>query len=517
MGAISKESILSIINEQLASTEIDEMPMRPYDPETGALKEHPSWTNPIKLPEPAVFNLNDFVTRPKFKIGSINPEAISKNREDDVKFRKASKDEILDDVAICHSYRLNKFDKRKKLYIFKNYSYSAPIIDSDGTKRYKHLENFIYVNDEQPNVPQAVFPQLPRNRFFDTPYTGAETPKTSEGYSKKYLHFDRINALFTRQDIRTHLIKCAIPPIMAYYKSDIPSTMRIKNQHHYTAPDYNFLLSGLWEDENVQAVLDKIIEYRVAVEMGDVTPEVATPKHMPRDPSREYVYRRGHWDQGQKVEKKEAERTDRLKLLKKAITGGKASIVIVSNLQIQGRLDNRDMTMSATFSVFAKNTPASEDAETKMINPINNILATIRVTVPDDVRIDRLDDAEGEVHTSIELQKGGKKSNEYMFLTRVYDGLMNNLGAKILEIDSDTAIDKYTTFNPADVEAQIDEVRRPKIKITESQLQTQLKKMKAKPKMIVTESQLKTLLKKMNVKPKIIVTEAQLKEYLKQK
>ena len=502
MISITKESILSIISEQVGSMEIDEMPNRPIDKETGEKVEHESWSNPIKLPEPVVFNLSQVRDKPIFKIASLNPDVLTRDREEDTKFRSASEDEMVNDVAICHSYKVNKFDNRKKLYIFKNYAYniSKPIIGQDRIKRYKHQENYVYVNDAEPNVPITIFPNNPRNKFFSTPWAGPQTPKTSESYSKRYLHFERINELFNRQDIRRHLIKCLIPPIEAYSNFDIPVTMKIKDQHHYTAPNYNFVLSGLWLDENVQSFIDKNLDFKMAIAMGDEPPEPVSLQHMPRDPKAQFVYRRGSWSQGQKVEKKEAERTDILKLLKKSRTGGKSNIVIVSNLLIQGRLDGSDMTMSANFSVFAKNTPTNDEDETITIRPINPILATIRVPVPDGIRIERLAKIDGEVETSIGLQAGAKNSNEYKFLSQVYDDLMNNLGEKIMEIDSDTALDKYATFDPADVEREIYENNST-----------------AKVKIIITEDQLNTLLKGVHAKPKIMVTEAQLKEYMAQK
>jgi len=506
MGTFTKENILSIIAEQISSLEMDEM----------ANIESEDWRLVDKnLAEPKVFREAEFKSpqevynqyRLKSLIGSVKilslkPESRLVKREKDVRFNYAPEEELEQGVAYCYELRQSALNPMFKLYAFDNYGYLPTVVDEFGNKLHQKFKMFIFVKDDEPNVPQALFRNLPRNTFFETRYKFKEEPQySSETYTKKYLHFDRINALFNRQDIKTHLIKCAIPPIMAYKEFDLPITHRIKNQHQYTAPNYNFLLSGLWEGENLQNVLNKIIEFREAVAMDELPPELPKLKHMPRNPQHQFVYRHGAWEHGQKIEATGAEKTKRLKLWMKAIAGGKLSTIIVSNLQIIGTVEafRRDIIMTATFSVFSENRSAGANTPSPKMSPIDPISVNVRAPIPENIAIGQLDNVDDEM--KIELTRGAKSSSEFLFLTQVYDALLNKLGEKILEIDADEAIDKYLSFEAADIEADIDE--------------TQLYET-VKPKIIITEEQLKKLLQKVNTKVKIAITENQLKELLKQ-
>ena len=507
MGTFTKENILSIIAEQLSSTmQLDEFPNRKRgeDPKDWYIVNG-------KLTPPKVFRESEFKPAQEVyaqyrikslvgavKILSLKPDVRSAGtRDKDVRFNEASEEELEQGVAYCYEEWQSKLNPMFKLYTFDNYGYLPPIVDEFGNKLYQKFKMFIFEKGDEPGVPQALFRNEPRNTFFETRYKSKETPQySSETYTKKYLHFDKINYLFNDSNIKTHLIKCAIPPIMAYKEFDLPTTHRIKDQHQYTAPNYNFLLSGLWEGESLQNVLNNIIKYREAVALDDTLPDLPKLKHMPRNPQHKFVYRRGAWEHGQKIQATGAEKTKRLKLWMKAIAGGKLSTIIVSNLQIIGTVEPflKDIIMTATFSVFTENRAFGEDSAGAKTSPIDPISVHVRMHIPDDVG--ELANVEDEM--KIELTRGGKNSKEYIFLSQVYDALLSKLAEKILEIDPDEAIDKYLSFEASDIEANIEETVKPKIIITEEQLQTLLQRVNKKTKLVITEDQLKELLKEIN-------------------
>ena len=516
---LTKEKILSLIFEQVSELELNEMPRRALG------VEHPLWTDAENIPEPKTFRESDFysqdelnqwiinfttqrgknpskyrlntlINTEKGKLFSFNPEMKkTTGRVQDPKFRTATEDELIENVAIVDRVRQSKMIPEIKIYLYDSYGYLPPTTDVYQNAIHHKKDMFILVWDGDPNRPLALLGDLRRNALLETKWEMPNEPQyTSDTYTKKYIHYTKINDLFERDDIKIHLYRCGLPPIMAKKEFDQPITHK-KNEQKYTAPNYNFLLSGIWPATDVQSALDLIIQYREAIALGENPPEIPPPTHMPRNPRYDYVYGGGAWKFAQKIaDKKPSERTKKLRLWMKAIAGGQLSFYIGTDLQIIGSAENGTMIMTATFSSVSEIRSAGEEWAKYKIEPIRPISVHVRSLIPPNVNMTALEDGDFE----IELLRNAKRTVEFEFLSGIYDTLMAQLGDEILKIDPDNSIDNYLKFEPDDIEMEIDEEtminesKKPKIKITESQLEMLMKN--KKPKIKITESQLERLM-----------------------
>lgn len=457
MQTLTKEFIMSLISEQVTSMELDEMPNIPNE----------LWrVVNNQLDPPKEFKLSDFKNPQevydeyrqkslisKVPIISLDPQIKSGSmRSRDTKYNFATEEELIPDVAICYEVRENIHTPNFKLYAFDNYGYKEQKVTPTGEKVYQKFKMFVWVDDTNPNVALALFRNLPRNTFFSTSYQQQAEPQyTSETYTKKYLHFKRINELFTREDIKVKLYSCGLPPIMAFKKFARPITHKI-NDEKYSAPNYNFLLSGMWPASDVQTAMDLIIQYRAAVAIDDPLPEMPEATHMPRNEKFPQSYAGGHWKGGQKIAGAEAaQQTEKLRLWMKAIAGGELSFYIGTDLQIIGTITDNTMVMTATFSSVSQNRSAGENWADYKIEPITPISVNVQIPIPENISLADLED------NDLEMVRGGIESEEFKFLNQMYDQLLEKLGNEILAIDDSAAIDKYLMFEPEDVELDLDE------------------------------------------------------------
>lgn len=518
MGAFTKEMILSIISEQIQSMDLDEMGRN-----RGVKGFGGESCETVQLPEPVTFHREAFrsqeqinrkyqqlrpgVKIPKTSINeikmlSLNPDVLGTEREDDPNFTMATIDQLIPDVAICYEYIVcNSFDNYK-LYIFQNYGEVPPVHKvnpetDDIVEKYGKKTNYILVDDDEPGVPQILIRNISRADFFGTGWKGAGSEKESEAYTKGYLHFKKINELFSNSRVLNHLEKCGIPPIIGDAQYGQPTSHK-RNEAKYTAPNYNFTLFSMWPYPDMRTFLAHIFGLRESLmdREEDNTVQIQkmpTPTWMPRNKMYPKVYPRGHWNFDQRIDDPaKAKRTEKYKLWMKATPGISHTFYVGSSLQIIGNRQGREMTMSATFNVEAELRSLDTTKPLQSYNTVPQIMVHTRMAIPLEIDDEELENAD----FSIELKKGGLQSEAYQFLSDIYTDLMGKLGAKLLQINPDTAIEGYLNFEPEDVEAgmDLDESVRPKIIITESQLNELMKTVHAKPKVIVTESQLKRYL-----------------------
>lgn len=486
MGTITKEHILYLINEQISTMQLDELPRL----KSGT--EHPVWSNPIGIP-PVTFKEEDFLTQeelneylaqkanddgvrsyemttligtPQGKLISLNPEVkTSSGRIRDTKYNSVYEDEIIEGVAVCYRLRESKIRPGISVYLYDGYGYWPPKVDINREKIFQKKDMFIVVSDDTPNRPLALLADLRRNKFLESQYQASSEPLlAAETYVKRNLHFKNINELFSREDIKRHLYKCALPPIMANVKFAQPITDK-RNEEKYLPPNYDFLLSGIWPATDIQAALSSIIDYKAAVEAGEDPPLMPEPTRMPRNPRYPKVYARGNWLFSNKIAGAEnSKQTKKLRLWMRAIQGGELSFYIGTDLHILGSAGENNMRMTATFSVASEIREASKDWASYKIDPINPITVETIMPIPPDIKLYNLTDED------LAIQRGGKSSPEFIFLTNVYQDLLGKLGERILQINPDESLEKFLMFEPEDVETAIQEERKPKIIITEAQL-----------------------------------------------
>jgi hypothetical protein len=407
MRIFTKEQIASIILEQVQSVDMSEM----------ARARREDWGNE-KLSEPMVIDVPG--------VSSKDPNT----------------GEIIKDKVISDDVRIAPKGQRVLMF------YNQEIKDVRG-----YAAKFFYDIDRK-----KVMSALPRNDYYGTSYSPSFDTKTKtiitakpETSAKRFI-FPIIKKLFSEGAISSHLMKCAIPEIVAAAYFTEPTT-NVQKTFTFGDVDGNikFNLHSVQDEADIQTAMDKILDLRMSMspeEGGEEEGGVGQPvsSSSPRRMVRKYagnIYPGGEWTPEQRTfSKKHHKLTAIYKLHKKAVQGGDIAFTVQSDLNVIGGVSGSDYTLVLNFSVtkfFRTATQSRGRQKGQIIEPIR-----VNVTEPLPDGVDTSNDGGQNPQFNVNNYKDFFKS---MFINA-----LQQLGNEILKLDPDDALTQLM-FDPSDVDA----------------------------------------------------------------
>jgi hypothetical protein len=264
--------------------------------------------------------------------------------------------------------------------------------------------------------------------------------------SKRKLVHPIINKFFGQKSIITHLDKCGIPELKASSTFTEPTTNinvlspRRDKESKFCGPDIYFNYHTVRDDDDIQDAIDKIINYRASLEMGE-KPKGKRPE--PGKMVRQYagqVYSGGQWSPEQRAyDKPHFELTPIYKLYKQAVQKGEKAFNVISDLTVMGKVvtkgDTNSYVLTARFSA------------TNSVRTVNTTYASTRGNLFNPITVG----VEHEMGDEREFPKESMNCIENTELFKnLYIELFQKLTDKILEIEPDAVLEKLL-FEPSDV------------------------------------------------------------------
>lgn len=395
MNVLTKNAILSIIAEQMLS--VDEMSARPAE----------LWQTE-KLDEPMVVDLPG--------VSSFNPET-----------KAPEEGKVIGDII-----RISP--KGQKLLQFKN-------LAKGGQRMWLEIGT------------DRVHPHLPRNEVYGTKWTGAKPVESLYGddeekiketlrrreqeWPKRNLIFPIINSLFSSPGIIKQLDRCGIPEIIADNEYTEPVT-NVKKVMEFNGPKLKFNLHAVRDEDDVQAALDKILDFRMSLETGE---ENQAQRQKPTKMVRAYggqVYPGGVWSPEQRAHaEKYHELTPIYKLHKKAVQGGHKAFNLRTDLDIVGYpMASGEYLLGVSFSVskYYRTAAVSRGKDRGVI--IDPIRVQSSLPIP-----------QNENPHDITI----KQDRE--FFKELFKTVLDKLGQRIMDIDADDVLTQLL-FEPEEVDKE---------------------------------------------------------------
>jgi hypothetical protein len=280
-------------------------------------------------------------------------------------------------------------------------------------------------------------------------------PETNnERWAKYYVINPSINQLFSRQEILSRFDVSLIPEIWAGpLRTERTTNREIRFSFGGNRPTINLEYYAVHDFEDVEqedgtvisgieAALNDVFMTRMDMEQGvDVKArQRARSKTKPREYAN-YIYRRGgNWAAIQRIYdenefKNAGEYTKILKLLKKNIQEGKASLNTMSKLYIDGDAVGNEYILRAKFEAQMNYRTAQTSRGTTVKDLIQPIFVEYRAPLPEDINVESMT----------------IRNNREFFGTAenpgIFQALINKLGNELIDkIEPDEVLTKLTSI-----------------------------------------------------------------------
>lgn len=427
MEFLSKEFISRLISEQVENYELSEMAL------------NAAWA-PSKLPEQLTLNVNDIrgkaVNALDSKTGESLPSGVIKS---DIVRTSPSGDRIIQFMNVESGVKATRYvqidDNNNVVTTFTapprlakfGTDYEKVSMDTKIDKRIDKLAT------RQQKVGWDKMDSYQRDLVRDR----IESSQQDE-QAKRKLVFPIINKFFGQKSIVTHLDKCGIPEINANSQFTEPTSNinqlspERSRESQFCGPNIYYNFHTVRDDDDVQDAIDKIMNFRMSVEMGE---KPKGQRQLPGKMVRQYagqVYAGGKWDPSQRAaDKSQFELTPIYKLYKQAVQKGEKAFNVISDLTVIGKIVNR--------STYMLNAVFTATNQVRTITSVNagsrgNLFEPIRVSVSHEIQGD-------EPMNCIE--------NTELFRD-LYVELFQQLTTKILQIEPDAILEKLL-YEPSEV------------------------------------------------------------------
>jgi hypothetical protein len=260
----------------------------------------------------------------------------------------------------------------------------------------------------------------------------------SNAQAKRKLVHPILNSFFTRSSIIKHLDKCGIPEVKGGAKFTEPTT-NIQKLYSFNGPNINFNYHSVRDDSDIQDALDKIINYRLSLETGE---KMKGARPEPTKMVRQYggnVYPGGKWDPTQRaLGKSDFKLTPVYKLYMLNVQRGEMAFNVMTDLDVRGEVSGNQYMLSMTFIATKSFRPADTEEGQERRPTRGKLFEPIRV-----MSTEQLPDGDRTPTVKEHLD----------FFTNLFADCLNQLGAKILELDPDDVLQQLM-FEPEDVISQ---------------------------------------------------------------